>query len=191
MVARLCIYGALAIALGAGPPAAGAANPPPPRSHVKRDKCERYRKRAEKRKCKAKEEAKRTHATPRPETLTTPSAETHTTPAQTISEAAISGVIFAAPSTEGLAAPPQLGEPPTTTSDPGTLTVTDANTGAIIETLKVPAGSSGFRVVVTAGTYVLAATDEAFPTASCAPDTITVTEGEQLSASIGCTEPSS
>jgi hypothetical protein len=175
MVARLCICGLLAIALDAsGLPAAGAENSHSLTSHRGRHNCEAKRTRANKRKCQSKHGIKHPNTTPQPET---------------VSKAVISGLIFATPSAEGLSER-QTG-PPTSVSDPGVLTVTDANGGAIIETREVTAGSSGFRVVVAAGTYVLSGTDEAFPTASCAPDTITVTEGERLSASIGCTEPSS
>ncbi len=174
-VARLCICGELAIALGAasGLPAAGDTNSHSPTSHKWRHKCEAKRKRADERKCQSKDGIKHAKTRPRPEI---------------ISKAAISGLIFATPSAEGLSE--RQAGPPTSVSDPGVLTVTDANTEGIIETLKVSAGSAGFRVVVTAGTYVLSGTDEAFPTASCAAETSTVTEGEQLSASIGCTEPS-
>jgi hypothetical protein len=103
-------------------------------------------------------------------------------------EAVIYGLVFAAPSEEGLAAPPH--GPPVSVSDPAVVTLTNASTGARIEEQKVAAGSAGFRFVVPAGRYILSATDEASPTASCAPDMITVTEGQQANPSIGCTKPS-
>jgi hypothetical protein len=135
--------------------------------------------------------ASKTDATTAPTTL--PTTTSAPTPGQgtTGGEAVIYGLIFVLPS-EGpceRCSPPANLPPSVSVSDPGVVTVTNASTGAQVEEQKVAAGSAGFRVIVPAGAYVLGAVDEAFPTAYCPHDTITVAEGQQVNLSIGCEAP--